>query len=342
MLLGCRAIPLPEPTRSLEKTDVGTFDITICSGGIPPVDAVFPVPVLVELMGGGFDIPWGTDYILRWPRVQKVFLDRHWMEGVSRSELRENAQKAIQMGSQGEMEGWKDALGVVDRYHAAAATTVPSSSLGDKAREEQVVRRDDGKYGVDMLYGLNIDALLRKGAELAALRSEATNSLKREIVDTTVEIQRKRTCLSAKTLTTSNVPQHLPPPLQPPQRPKPVTENVQELLSKARVLAICKSRRDEISILLPQATHLEIHELSPEKENRSPVCLNTSRDYVVLVRGNAANSVRKVLEMVKKASRMGGRWHVYNWKVVQCFGEGMDNVNWGNEHLWTYIDGEAY
>ena len=62
----------------------------------------------------------------------------------------------------------------------------------------------------------------------------------------------------------------------------------------------------------------------------------------MLVRGNAASSVRKTLEMVKRASRTGGPWHVYNWKVVFCLGQGTDHVDWRNEHLWTYIDGVAY
>jgi hypothetical protein len=341
MLLGCRAIPLSEPTKSLDKTDVGTFDITLCSPGIPPVDAVFPTPVLVELMGGGFDIPWGTDYILRWPRVQKIHLDRPWTEGVTRAELKVHARRAIEMGTQGEMEGWKDALGVVDRYHAAAATAVPSSSLGEKAREEQVPRRAGERLGVEMLYGLDVEALLRKGIDLATLRTMNTLSPKRKILEP-VDSSKKRICLSAKSPTAINLPVQSPPSLQSPQLTKPLIDNIQELLSKARVLAICKSRKDEISALLPQVTHLDIHELTPDKENGLPVCPNNSPDHVVLVRGNAASSVRKALEMVKRASRMGGRWHVYNWKVVQCLGNGMDNLDWGNEHLWTYIDGVAY
>lgn len=342
MLLGCRAIPLSEPIKSLNKTDLGNFDITVCSPGIPPLDAVFPTPVLVELMGGGFDIPWGTDYILRWPRVQKIHLDRPWTEGVTRLELRDHARRAIERGSQSEMEGWKDALGVLDRYHAAAATTVPRSSLGERTREEQVFRRDGRRYGVDMVYGLDIEGLLRKGTELKALPARTIVSPKRKTLDAS-KTPKKRICLSAKSPTSSNLPIRSPQPLQPQQKAEPLIANAQELFSKARILAICKSRKDEISAILPQVTYLDIHDLSPEnKENQLPACPNNSKEHVVLVRGNATITVRKTLEMVRRASRMGGRWHVYNWKVILCLGDGTSVVDWTNEHIWTFVDGVAH
>src|SRR5271169_2134137 len=100
ILLSCRT------TRVIGQSSVinaGTFDITSSIRGVPAMDAVLSTPILVELRGGGFDILKGTkDYVLRWPRVEKVYMDRDWKEGVSRKELQELAIKSISMAEEGE------------------------------------------------------------------------------------------------------------------------------------------------------------------------------------------------------------------------------------------------
>lgn len=157
----------------LEAAKAVGFEICSIFPDVTPIDAILSEPVLVELKGAGFYKPRGTDdYVLRFPRVEKVHLDRDWMEGVTRDELQYIAQKSVSAAENGEMERWKDALSGVDRYHAADGTVVPSSRLRDKVKGELLDVRRDAHYGVKMRHGLNIESILERGLALESGRKE--------------------------------------------------------------------------------------------------------------------------------------------------------------------------
>src|SRR5579859_336683 len=85
--LNARTLPL-QITTPTSRINAGTFDITPnASPRVSPMDAVLTTPVLVELFASGFDIPYGNEYILRFPRISKLHSDRPWEGGVSCVEL---------------------------------------------------------------------------------------------------------------------------------------------------------------------------------------------------------------------------------------------------------------
>ena len=330
MLLTCRTTSIEGQSGEI---DAGTFDIVSTTPGVPDIDAILSTPALVELTGGGFDILKGTkDYVLRWPRFTKLHLDRDWKEGVSRDELQRIAKKAVSVGGDGERERWEDALGVIDRIHAADGTVVPSSRLRENAKGELSAAKDNGSYGVELKSGLNIDDLLKKGMELRRARE-----MKRKAMDDP-GITNKRICLGTKNLSRANKPAHA---LEVDML-KSEAMNVQQLLESATILLATKAHREEISQSIPSASYFDVAENDVDKENSSPSPQQQKSDeYIVLVDRQHGTSVRKVLGMVRQASASGGRWHVYNWKIIRYI-KGDSNVNWKNEYLWTYIDGNPY
>lgn len=340
MFLSCRTLELATSPSPREKVDVGNFDVTIASGGVKPMDAVLPNPILVELVGAGFDIPWGKEYILRWPRLVKIYQDREWIDGVTMEELRDAAKKAIAVGNEEEKEQWNLALGVVDRYHGANETVVPSSRVGEKAREEQFRQRDQEYYGIRMMYGLDIEAILEKrGAPAVEKCATAVDQIemKRKIIEIP-ETPEKRVCLSVKSPLSTNRPFASMNGHPRPVDNKITHHDIHELFLSARIVAITKSRRTEITTLLPSVFYLDLSELDANKENVLATCQHIPQDQIVLVDGHHGEIVRKVLGLVKKASLIGGKWSVYNWKIVQCI-KGDTNVDWRDEHLFTYIGG---
>ena len=330
MLLTCR-------TTSIEgrsgEIDAGTFDIISNTPGIPDIDATLSTPVLVELTGGGFDILKGTkDYVLRWPRFTKLHLERDWKEGVSREELQNIAKKAVSEATDGERERWEDALGIIDRIHASDGTVVPSSRLRETARRELSASGSQGRCGVEMKYGLNIDDLLKKGNELRKARESKRKTMNNE------GIASKRRCLGIKKSCQADNSNKMP--VRPIR--KSDEENLGQLLSSARIISTTKTHRDEVSESIPSANYLDLAEADDDKENLfQQLKQQKSDENIVLVDRQHGSSVRKVLGMVKRASISGGRWHVYNWKIIRCI-KGDSNTNWKNEHLWTYIDGNPY
>ena len=330
MLLTCRTTSIDGDSGEI---DAGTFDIVSTTPGVPDIDAVLSTPVLVELTGGGFDVLKGSkDYVLRWPRFTKLHWDRDWTEGVSREELQVIAKKAVSKAGDGERERWEDALSVIDRVHAADGTVVPSSRLRENARGELSIGKDNGCYGVELKYGLNIDDLLKKGMELRSARE-----MKRKAMDDQ-GIANKRICLETKNSTRANQSM-----LTPKVRmEKSVDENVQQFLASATILSATKTHWEEISQFTPSAIYFDVIENHMDKENSFPsLQRQKSEENIILIDRQHGSSVRKVLEMVRRASTSGGRWHVYNWKIIRCI-KGDSNINWKNEHLWTYIDGNPY
>jgi hypothetical protein len=341
MFLSCRTSELTASPLPLERVEIGNFDVTIASGGVKPMDAFLPTPILVELVGAGFDIPWGREYILRWPRLVKIYEDREWIDGVTIEELRDAANKAISVGSDEETEQWNLALGVVDRYHGANGTVVPSSRAGDKAREEQFRRRDVERYGVQMMYGLNIEAILEMGSvSKESCTMIHLNDTKRK-VDEIPETPQKRACLSVKLPTSINRSPASVVKCSDTRGEKLLDHDIEELFSSTRVVSITKSRHAEIALVLPWVIHLDISELDADKENALSTCQHIPQDQVILVDGRNGEMVRKVLGLVKQASMIGGKWYVCNWKIVRCI-NGNNNSDWRNELLYTYVNGNVY
>jgi hypothetical protein len=305
------------------------------------MDAILETPVLVELMGAGFDIPQpGTDYILRWPRVVKVHIDRDWKEGVSRKELQDIARNAVYVGDENEKEEWRKVLGVVDRSHAASGTVVPSPRLIEMTRNAGV--KSERRYGVEMKYGLDVDNILKKRVPLMERNVQtnlSTGICKKRRSESPDGSLAKRICSSVKSEnnSASRFTNNLDPICSV------VTfQDMERLLSSATVFAVTKSYHDEISRFIPTIIHLNISDLETSKENSvSAFRHHGDRDNVVLVDQFDTGTVRKVLKMVREMSIVGGRWHVSNWKIVQC--TKLDtNIGWNSEHLWTYIAGIAY
>lgn len=331
VLLSCRTTNIVGESCGMNRAE--TFNIISSIPGIPAMDAVLSTPILVELTGAGFDIPKGAkDYVLRWPRIQKVHMDRDWKEGVSREELQILAIDALSKAKDGERERWEDALGVVDRFHAADGTVVPSSKLRENVKGERVGSKDEGRYGVEMRYGLDIEGILKRGRELKG-ELEVAGNVKRQANDPGTN---KRICLRVTSPQPVNhSTQQIEYGLQK------FDDNIERLLFSATILSATKAHQDDISQFIPTAQYLDLSKNDSDKENVLWPANNKSSEYVVLVDRYHESSVRKVLGMVRQASSFGGQWHVYNWKIVRCI-HGDTETNWRNEHLWTYIDGIAH
>jgi hypothetical protein len=323
----------------------------------PPLDAILRTPVLVELYGDRFEIPRGQrDYVLRNPRVRKVQMDRDWTEGVSRQELQDKAKGALKAMEEEERKMVEASLATVDRWHQAEGTVVPSLRAAEQGRRE--LEREGakwGKYGVEMQFGLDIEALLAKGVEEERLqesksqeskepeaKSQEPKSQEPQLQESAKrkspgpsQIPEKRVCLGIKTPATENRVSVIQEP-----KPKYTDPEIEHLLSASTILVTTKDHLNDIRGKIPEAVYLDVTDAN--KEN-SPQLLpyDGSSDYMVLVNRNHPPSVRTVLGMVKNASVAGGRWHVYNWNLVNCM-NGNNNINWRNEHLWTYVNGNVY
>jgi hypothetical protein len=322
ILLSCRTTRL---TGHSGVVNTETFDIISSLRGVPAMDAFLSTPILVELRGAGFDILRGTkDYVLRWPRVEKVYMDRDWKEGVSRKELKELAKKSISMAEECERERLADKLAVIDRIHWADGTVVPSFRLRENVKLECMVSKDERRYGVEMKYGLDVESILKKGLEL----KYGTNTERKERIDPEVN---KRVCLGIKSQSPLN---------QSPQKRLQKCDDIEQLFSSAAILSMTKAHHAEISQSIPTAKYIDLINIAPEKEN-TLLSESLHNEYIVLVDRFHSSSVRKVLAMVKGASIFGGRWHVYNWKIVRCI-NGDADINWRNELLWTYVNGNVF
>ena len=200
--LSNHAIPLPSPLKKGEILNTGNYSLQITSIQVPAIQATFPTPIPVELVGAAFDKPYGTQYILRWPRLLKIHHDRTWRDATTNEELQRLAEQAVLVGDEREMERWRDALGVVDRIHGAEGTVVPGNGIAERSRFEVDEARNNGKekYGVEMVCGLNVDEILKQGNELKRKRNEENKenvqSRKRR-----VDISIKNSKISAETHT---------------------------------------------------------------------------------------------------------------------------------------------
>ena len=246
-----------------------------------------------------------------------------------------------------ERERLEGALAVVDRWHAAEGTVVPSARAAERGRRELVGVGDGDRYGVEMKYGLDIEALLAKGveemrsqeSESKSSESETTKSTSREPMKRKTpepcQIPPKRVCLGTKDPKIENQASLIETP-----KPKSMDDDVEQLLSAATILVTSKAHLTEIQTKIPNAVYLNVTDANKENSPQNIPHLG-SFDHLVLVNRFHRPSVRAVLGMVRNASVLGGRWHVYNWKIINCM-NGDTNINWRNEHLWTYINGNVY
>jgi hypothetical protein len=193
-----------------------------------------------------------------------------------------------------------------------------------------------------MMYGLNIEAVLEMGA--VSTESDTTvrlNDTKRKVIEIP-ETPQKRACLSVKS--SMSIINRSPASIvktSGPRCDKRLGHDIEEIFLAARVVSITKSRRTDITSVLPWTVHLDISELDADKENALSTCQHIPQDQVVLVDGRNGEMVRKVLGLVRQASLVGGKWYVCNWKIVWCI-NGNNNLDWRNELLYTYVDGNVY
>ena len=243
-----------------------------------------------------------------------------------------------------ERDRLEGALAVVDRWHAAERTVVPSVRAVEKGRRELEGEKVGDRYGVEMKYGLDIEGLLAKGLkemrseklksqELSTTKSTWEDSMKRKTPETS-RIPPKRVCLGNKGSGTENRVSVLEE-----GRLKSMDDDFEQLLSTATILVASKTYLTEVQAKIPGAVYLDVTDESKENSPHSTPRHNSSDNLVLVNRYNP--SIRTVLGMVKRASVLGGRWHVYHWKIVNCM-NGDTNTNRRNEYLWTYVNGDVY
>ena len=143
----------------------------------------------------------------------------------------------------------------------------------------------------------------------------------------------KRTCLGLETSKTNNRDLAIKDSISTPSY-----KNIYQLLRRAAILVTAQEHLNEIQTIIPRAVYFDISEANKENSPQQ-FPLSHSMDHVVLVK-ERSTSMRTVLRMVKQASLSGTRYHVYNWKVVKCV-NGNTEINWRNEHFWTYLNGKV-
>ena len=299
------------------------FELKVSPSVLVSIDAVLHTPILVELVGAGFDINrYSKDYVLRFPRVMKVHTDRDWKDAVSSAELQAAARKALSRANDDEVHRWKDALEVVDRMHAADGTILPSDRVGESARRS-LDRTRTFSYGVEMRYGLDIDELLRIGEEIGTKRTTEEE-----------DPQSLKSSCSRPEVSHNKGSQQLVTDCSATQK----ATGILQLLSSATVVIKTKTHQEEILRRIPSAISIDWD--PSDKENARSKYRSPTEDTVVLVNKCNSSLVRSSLTMAQMASEYGSRWHVYNWRAVLCM-DRKPNTDWENERLRTYIGGKA-
>jgi hypothetical protein len=355
LILSCRTTPITQQTPTVSNE---SFDVDCSTPNLAPMDAILVTPILAELVGGGFTLTPAGHYVPRWPRVKKVyFSERDWREGLSVWELDDLGKAASVKGPEEERERREDTLAVVDRLHAAEGTVIPSERVGERAKREMVPLRESAGYG-EMKFGLDIEGILKLGQEIRQQRENCGQE--------NVPVKRKESneherpaLLTTKRICLANKPSQQP--IQSPPK-KPLTtsilpsssadeENISQLLTSASILTTTKPHYSEIYRSIHTSSFFDLDPLDdngnnhPDRENFELPLQSTppsSKENVVLVDRYQPGSVKKALRMARRASSFGGRWHVYHWEVVKCMNGGDSRVNWKNQLLWTYVDGEAH
>ncbi|KAF4179207.1 hypothetical protein CNMCM8694_004718 [Aspergillus lentulus] len=108
------------------------FRIEFGKDSLSDMNTVFKKPFVVEMLGGGFEKPSGARYFtLRFPRVQKIFLDRSFEEAASYQELQLLAEEARMVPAEDlhQEEEWRRQLqqGQVSSHYIVAKSQTTSS-----------------------------------------------------------------------------------------------------------------------------------------------------------------------------------------------------------------------
>lgn len=99
---------------------------------LTPMNVVFQKPLVLDVMGAGFDKEPSRDYFtLRFPRALRVHHDRDWKACVGFDELQAMAKVArtVSKDVEAEVAGWMEQLDQVDR--GAKGSSVPWDLSGD-------------------------------------------------------------------------------------------------------------------------------------------------------------------------------------------------------------------
>ncbi|EAW24389.1 ATP dependent DNA ligase domain protein [Aspergillus fischeri NRRL 181] len=108
------------------------FWIEFGKDSLSDMNTVFKKPFVVEMLGGGFEKPSGARYFtLRFPRVQKIFLDRSFEEAASYQELQLSAEEARMVPAEDlhQEEEWRRQLqqGQVSSHYIVTKSQTTSS-----------------------------------------------------------------------------------------------------------------------------------------------------------------------------------------------------------------------
>ncbi|KAH1857987.1 hypothetical protein KXX54_001580 [Aspergillus fumigatus] len=108
------------------------FRIEFGKDSLSDMNTVFKKPFVVEMLGGGFEKPSGARYFtLRFPRIQKIFLDRSFEEAASYQELQLSAEEARMVPAEDlhHEEEWRRQLqqGQVSSYYIVTKSQTTSS-----------------------------------------------------------------------------------------------------------------------------------------------------------------------------------------------------------------------
>ncbi|KAF7164778.1 hypothetical protein CNMCM5623_009160 [Aspergillus felis] len=109
------------------------FRIEFGKDSLSDMNTVFKEPFIVEMLGGGFEKPSGARYFtLRFPRIQKIFLDRSFEEAASYQELQLLAEEARMVPAEDlhQEEEWRRQLQgqVLSHYIVTKSQTTSSGT----------------------------------------------------------------------------------------------------------------------------------------------------------------------------------------------------------------------
>lgn len=334
--LSSRLRPITSTKKAVGELQMDKFDLIITSPEIDAMDAVFDGPVLVELLGSGFERPRGReDFILRFPRLLKIHRDRHWTDGVSLLELQEAAEKAVEVGSDEEAKQWEKELGMIDRHHAESGNVVPSTTLIEKVQLERCASMD---YGVEMKQGLDVEAILAKAASLKKRDLTKSTEMERKVGKENIESPKKRRLIN---LTPARSPRK---PLSAPKRDNfsniPPTPDVSDYHVK---LGVAKKTNWDKYFGTSGLTPLHIGDDNFCDANtlidtvKSHCKLSSTGRVDICVEGRD-KLIKNVLLAAKAASQMcSGRWSVYFPRAAKSY----DYECSESHRLWTYTKGKA-
>lgn len=113
------------------------FDVTNFRDHDRRMTVAFKNPLIVEILGGGFDTPQNATFeMLRHPRVQKIHLDRTWEDAVTMQDLERMAEEKFAVPNAKELDGHaKDIALLVKKYLDGSQVTIMSDNTARETIE---------------------------------------------------------------------------------------------------------------------------------------------------------------------------------------------------------------